>query len=304
MAPMAYFIWRHNEGMKPKQPIVPFCNCERCDERRMRRKRRKYLRARGRPRLVYPHEAAQAIRKLQSYHDDGMTRWDMAEASGGKLNSGSFADWVNQVNKTMSRDSYDAVMAMPFLRATPLGSRVPMEGSMRRICALRAAGWPCKTALAGFLGIKGSTTSLYKLSAGQSNYVFHSTYLKIKAVYEKYIDVDPIEWGVPEVDVRRAKIWAKRAECAPAHCWDDDTIDDPEAIAEWTGVCGTPHGYRIHLREKILPACAECKTAHAIYRKFPGLCDLMGIVSLGGKGKHTTHVYNSRLYNTRLEKEV
>jgi hypothetical protein len=43
----------------------------------------------------------------------------------------------------------------------------------------------------------------------------------------------------------------------PDH-WDDDTIDDPNAVPEYTGRCGSIVGALIHLRESI-PMCPPCE---------------------------------------------
>lgn len=271
----------HLEAKKRRQPIIPGCYCDVCKEQRAIRKKRKYLRMTGRPSLVTRQEADEAIAKLSGYHDQGMTRFDMGAASGGRLNPGSFADWINRVNRTMNRRSYEAIMDMPYQRSTPKGSRVPMHGSMRRLNALRYAGWPCKTAIADLLDIGEYARGLGALSSGKRKFVFYNTHLKIKEVYEKHIDVDPVDWGVPPHDALLATVWAMKCGAAPAHCWDEDTIDDPEAIAEWTGLCGTARGYRIHIRQAIRAtpkhfACVPCLKANTVYKRWPNLANLMG----------------------------
>ncbi|MFJ5644107.1 hypothetical protein [Streptomyces sp. NPDC093223] len=54
---------------------------------------------------------------------------------------------------------------------------------------------------------------------------------------------------------------AARDGFAPPAAWDDDAIDDPNAAPDWTGCCGTDHGWWTHKAENI-PVCARCQTAH------------------------------------------
>ena len=108
-------------------------------------------------------------------------------------------------------------------------------------------------------------------------HVHHGTYAKVRDLYEKLQHVDPRDHGVTEGDMRRAKTWASKKGCAPISCWDDDTIDDPEAWPEWTGLCGTLRGRKLHYEYKI-PLCHNCRMADFMYRKFPCLAHKMNIV--------------------------
>lgn len=76
-------------------------------------------------------------------------------------------------------------------------------------------------------------------------------------LYDELDGRKPDEFGIPERTVSFCGAFAKKRNAAPRACWDPDTIDDPDAIPEWTGACGTPQGLRIHYRDDI-PTCQPC----------------------------------------------
>lgn len=82
----------------------------------------------------------------------------------------------------------------------------------------------------------------------------------VSLLYDKLYDTDPVEAGVLAQASSRARTYAARHQYAPPSCWDSDTLDDPEAIPEWTGKCGTVWGVRIHETEGI-PLCPPCAGA-------------------------------------------
>lgn len=59
----------------------------------------------------------------------------------------------------------------------------------------------------------------------------------------------------------RARARALREGWAPLSAWDDDTINDPHALPEWTGYCGTDLGWWKHTINNI-PVCPPCEAAH------------------------------------------
>lgn len=58
---------------------------------------------------------------------------------------------------------------------------------------------------------------------------------------------------------------AVREGWAPPAAWDADTIDDPTAVPDWTGFCGTDRGWWLHRLEGI-PGCQPCEQAHAAWK--------------------------------------
>lgn len=61
---------------------------------------------------------------------------------------------------------------------------------------------------------------------------------------------------------RAARARALREGWAPLSAWDD--IDDPDAVPDWTGHCGTDHGWWMH-KVNDIPACTRCNDAHTTW---------------------------------------
>lgn len=139
------------------------------------------------------------------------------------------------------------------------GGRVPPLGARRRLQALAAAGFPLH-ALSKGMDWGEDPQPVHRFITGKSGskFVMHSTYRKACELYDKLEMVDPLETGYSKISVSRARSSARKNGYAPPHCWDPDTIDDPDAIPEWTGACGTPEGLRIHYRDGI-PTCKACR---------------------------------------------
>lgn len=265
---------------------------EMSEEQRLRARRMaqraKYLRELGKPLWVNPEEAERARRKLRAFHDSGMPYDLMSRLSG--LSRGPISDFMNGRHKTLCRDSYNLIMALRFeLPAQPQSfresARVCPIGTQRRLQALWADGWPTKL-LAEMLGMKrANLVTLACVSSRTRMTVHHVTHTEVKALYEKLRGGDPRDHGVTNFGVSVAKSWARKKGCIPSHCWDEDTLDNPDAWPEWTGACGTTRGYKIHMREGI-PICPNCHTAKMIYRRFPSLAHRMGITEPTKSKRH------------------
>ncbi|MER5252922.1 hypothetical protein [Streptomyces sp. NPDC002855] len=220
-------------------------------------KRSKYFRAIGKPLRVYPWEAEAALKKISTYHDDGMSYESMARASG--VSRGALHELVRGVHRTVMRDSYDAIMAMQFEPPATWreSTRVPSLGTERRLQALWADGWPTKE-LAPMLNM--TRQNFMGLVKGQQQNVTHIMHVQVAALYDKLAGTNPEDHGITYWATCTAKTWAAKRDYAPSHCWDYDTIDNPEAFPQWTGECGTAYGASIHLREDI-PLCPPCRAA-------------------------------------------
>ncbi|MFJ8023337.1 hypothetical protein [Streptomyces sp. NPDC096311] len=128
-------------------------------------------------------------------------------------------------------------------------------GSIRRVQALAVAGWP----LARLARETGqSPTSMTRLMTATTVPV--ETARAVAAVYARYSMASPGLCGVPLIHARAARERATAAGWAPHGAWDDDTIDDPAAIPQWTGHCGTTRGADLHARHAI-PLCPACEGA-------------------------------------------
>lgn len=136
--------------------------------------------------------------------------------------------------------------------ADRLDPRVPDEtfispvGSIRRIQALRALGWPMQMLEARY-GTFLQPPPDARCSAGYAR--------TIRDVYEELS-------GTTGPSTRVASL-AVRSGWAPPLAWDGVDIDDPAAFPDFTGHCGTPKGYQAH-RGSGIPACRPCKDAEAV----------------------------------------
>lgn len=137
----------------------------------------------------------------------------------------------------------------------PVREVVHAAGTIRRVQALGVAGWPVAR-LARETG--RSPAQLVRLMTATTVPV--ATARAVAAVYARYSTTSPGLCGVPAMHARAARAHATAKGWAPHWAWDDDTIDDPAAIAEWTGHCGTARGVGLHARHDI-PLCPPCQGA-------------------------------------------
>lgn len=132
---------------------------------------------------------------------------------------------------------------------------VHAAGTIRRVQALAAAGYPLGR-LSNWVGV-----SEYRLTLVlNSPTVPVVTARLVASLFNRLALTDPTQHGISPHSVSRAKARAAAAGWAPEAAWDDDTIDDPAAIAQWTGHCGTARGVDLHARHDI-PLCPPCRAA-------------------------------------------
>jgi hypothetical protein len=139
----------------------------------------------------------------------------------------------------------------------PGATVIDATGTVRRLRALVAAGWP-QARIAQKLG--WTDANLSALLRRERTIV--RTARAVRAVYDELWQADPLAAGVASHVCTRARDHAARSGWAPVGAWDDDTIDDPAAGPDWTGVCGTRAGYSAH-RVIGVPACRRCRDAEA-----------------------------------------
>jgi hypothetical protein len=144
-----------------------------------------------------------------------------------------------------------------------MGDAVPVDGTgtRRRLQALVAAGWT-QSELARRLVMQRANFGRTIVS----DLVSVRTVRATLALYDELWRQDPVVHGVPAHRAAAARQIAKAQGWAPVGAWDDDTIDDPATLPDWTGMCGTPVGYRVHRRIGV-PACQPCKSAYSAVRK-------------------------------------
>jgi len=95
---------------------------------------------------------------------------------------------------------------------------VDATGTIRRLRALAAMGWPMKQ-LAAMSGVAMPTIS-YLMHHRRAT-VYSRTAAKVAALYD--------ELSMKEGNSQRSRLRARRHGWAPPLAWDDETIDDPNA---------------------------------------------------------------------------
>lgn len=235
-------------------------------QKRLKRLRRwAYLRETGRPARVLPHEYAEARQRVQTLHARGMGYRDM------QMQCGAPRMTINHIGngtfKSMNRATYLRIMTLRYREPVETrGGEMSPVGTSRRLRALYAEGFPSShiSRLMGSLPEnRDHDEQVRNLIKERQKYTHHVYAERVKVIYEKYAGTDPRESaGVTPHGYKCALTYSAREGCAPSWCWDEDTIDDPAAIPEWTGECGTYDGYLIHRREDI-KICKPCYRAYA-----------------------------------------
>lgn len=221
-------------------------------------KRRKYLASVGRPATVTGERFLKAQAKLRAYQARGMPPSRMSEQTGINMSTLHYF----HTNNGMLARHWEAVMRMRF--EPPTGSTlIDATGTRRRLAGLWRDGFPLPF-LVERTGIPDRSYLQRIIRGGarpgrgsRPHTVTADTAATVREVYEKFEERKPEEFGITPYASARARAFAIKKDAAPRHCWDPDTIDDPKALPEWTGACGTPAGLRIHWREGV-PACPAC----------------------------------------------
>lgn len=256
------------------------------ERRRLQRMRNRKLRNLGRPVNVLPHEYEEGVRLLRYWHDERGMSWlaigvAMGEAAGGEYEKTTVHKILT--NKSMRRDTFNAIKGITYA-APPRpdthrrsGAHRDATGTRRRLQALQYMGYS-QPFLGDYMGMQQRTVGRIMSKVA---YVFVITENEVAEAYGKLIQTTPEDMGIDKHTVTRVKLRAQRSGFAPPMCWDDDTINNPQAYPEWTGECGTPEGYYLHLRydiqvqsyahtaatpdgkQKKKVLCQPCRTAHA-----------------------------------------
>lgn len=111
------------------------------------------------------------------------------------------------------------------------GVRIDGTGTRRRLEALGTLGWTVPT-LAARAGL--SRPTLHNCHNGTA--VTVRTARLVRELYDRMWNEVPPETNRAERSkVQRARIGAERRGWAPPMAWDDDSIDDPDAVADGAG---------------------------------------------------------------------
>ncbi|MEU6552056.1 hypothetical protein ABZ915_17495 [Streptomyces sp. NPDC046915] len=221
------------------------CPCDTCRATLLTAKKRyRVSRERGRPGLIDARPARERLQQLQRT----MSLMQIKAATG--CDDCNLRQIIDGTRTQIRRDTLDRILSLK-PEAPTWGTYLDATGTRRRIQALRAIGWSAN-ALATAAGTGDSV--IERICNGQPA-VRGVVATKIRAVYIELA-------GTPAPAGRsatRAKKHAIANGWAPPGAWDD--IDDPAAVSEWTGYCGTDRGYWVH-RNQQLPMCARCEAAH------------------------------------------
>ncbi|WP_329583737.1 hypothetical protein [Streptomyces sp. NBC_01361] len=155
-----------------------------------------------------------------------------------------------------------AVLAVePTLDNLAPNTLINPTGTRRRAHALVAGGWPQQhlaVALGMGLGNFGAMLGRPSVLARRAR--------QMRDLYAERWLADPAQHGVCAASITRSHRHAQTNGWAPVGAWDYETIDDPAASPEWTGVCGTPAGAAVHYRIGV-PVCPPCREARAAARR-------------------------------------
>lgn len=245
--------------------VVGRCDCPWCASRRAARARAEWYKRSRNPDIDQRYDRERslpAVEKLRRLKARGVSGEQVESATAGALCKSSFYHYVNGSRECMHKSTYDAAMALPEdmeYRRHGQGhvgdSCVDSTGTLRRVDALNtkySTAWMMR-----MTGIKVSNLTCYR-----PKQVTRSTAEDIKSLYDKFADTDPLANGMAYHAFRLVQERAKRLNLPGPICWDDDTIDDPDAIAQYTGKCGSYSGYHQHQHWGI-PPCPPCiKAAH------------------------------------------
>ncbi|MFG3137684.1 helix-turn-helix transcriptional regulator [Streptomyces sp. NPDC048211] len=223
---------------------------EREQERR-KAKHRAYLKHQGRGGMV---DAAAAVQYLRWLHDEHGLTYRTIEGDTGLTVRTLMRTYSGPPEiRARTRD-----LILNYQPESP-GQWLPPHGTQRRGRALYAAGYTF-THVAAIVRIRECQYH-YMITKAAERVTAEYAH-RVTAAYDTLTATTPEAEGVNPGSALRARNIAAKRGYAPPGCWDTDTIDDPDAFPEWTGVCGTPRGRAVHRRAGI-PICPACRTAAA-----------------------------------------
>jgi hypothetical protein len=194
---------------------TPGCQCVPCDVTRRQRRRNSKLRQSGRGPRVPAAPVADHVDTLVA------AGWSLARiAAVSKTPSATISEIRSRRFKKVDRTTAAAILAV---RGDAQNVRVSPVGTTRRLQALAVLGWPMRevcvrAGLAPRFGADSMRDAKPTILAESAK--------AIAAVYDE-LCLTPAPSGAVNNHVRS---YARGQGWAPALAWDDDTIDDPNAI--------------------------------------------------------------------------
>lgn len=270
--------WPHRKeyeaGLCPREyKRMPGCECDWCAAQRAIVRANSHsptlASPKWEPRLT-PDELAEAKARLELWRGYGYTVTQIGGLLGAA--SGSVVSrWLRVPGASISRYYYRKIMATEPWPVAPRtttrrgGTYVPSLGTVRMLRAMWADGYSPK-----WLGLQMEGTVTYgralravALADPATRRVSIQMQDDVRALFDKYAGVDPAAAGVPVNSVRMRMREAEARGWAKSVYWDVETIGDPDAFPDYTGMCGTAQGYRIHTKRLNEPACGPCLSAYS-----------------------------------------
>lgn len=209
------------------------CRCVECvTARRLYERKRTRMRAYGLSCFVDAEPVRQHVIALQASGLGWQRVAAMAGVSDNVVGHLLYRRQGREPSRRMRPENAEKILAV---RASldVLGGTVKVDGTgtRRRLQALIARGWS-QSSLAQFIGM--FPTNFYRTLHGAM--VYASTAVAVRDLYERLWDQTPPESTRYEKSTAaRARTYAVRRGYAPPLAWDDDSIDDPEAVPS-TGI--------------------------------------------------------------------
>lgn len=204
------------------------CNCEPCLEYE-----RAYKRNRHRQ-IGYgtwqPFVDAEPVRAhLRALGKQGLGWQRAAELSGLSMATVEkllYGRQGRQPTRRVRPETADAILAVRFsFDALAPGAQIPALGTVRRLQALVAAGWPNR-----HLGEQLGINPRYVTDLLKNKLVTAHTARLVREGYGRLHNADPLEHGVTQLGVNRARSLATRKSWPGPGYWDDDAFDDPDFV--------------------------------------------------------------------------
>lgn len=222
------------------------------------RKRENYLRKTGRGLTVEGEDKERIIHRIRSFHARGMTYVQIGRQVG--VPERTVTEMARIGRGRITRRVWEPLSRLEF-EEPDAQARVGSTGPRRRLEALWAEGYPLPWVAEQLpFGDRRYLQSVVRGFKAKGTMAYaHAR--AIAELYDKLEGCTPDDLGLNARSVNFARAFATKRGSATRGCWDPDTIDDPEAIPDWTGRCGTPFGYILHRRESI-PLCEPCRKAY------------------------------------------
>lgn len=192
------------------------CRCKPCTKAAVRADaERKLDRLAGRPRSV---PAGPVIAHVRALADRGLTSWQIGRE--GDIEPSTVRRLIDGQQKTVWSRTAEKILAVPLSVRVSLGD-VSSVGAVRRVRALYALGH-FNHVIATEAGI--SRDAVYSLAAGKWPTLKVAADDGIRAAYDRLSMTTGKSW--------KTRLWADKEGWAPPLAWDEDAIDDPDAMPQ------------------------------------------------------------------------